>query len=536
MLNPVSGARDHDTLDIALAASDGIGKTVETVEYIADSGVGGALYKVVASGTGTPDGGSFINKTDGSGNQLELQPIEGKVFATQWGTVADGTTSSGTDNGPLINAAIAYARANLATANIVILPQGPLSIEEPIKWLQGVDVFGYGTHAGALGGTELICNYSAGTISTPPTDNYKDRYSPVFAFTPMFYNTELVTQQNYGNFRLNGNDKDVYGLYINEFFFSESIPIFVINCNKYPVTMLVGQQVSINHLTSNNCKQGLRFVGMDSLDMKLDTESNTITGSQLDFIQDANFSNKSGNVISTWHFEETATEFPTIFAKISGRNLHILTSSFGTSSTPSERFIETLGSEAYSFDGVNITTTPSVGTRILGISASASSSLGFQFNSGTTGTYVRSASGTTVTDNSGNVTNQVDSITKAQQLPRGTVIKGSTGADLMFFSSDSKINFFGNANRYLEQSGANFNIKNDAGSISLESTASMNIQGSLVDIDAAGGVNAGRFDDDTTAGNTRLLVYDVDNGTLERVSVGVADSGGSGFKLLRIIN
>lgn len=44
------------------------------------------------------------------------------------------------------------------------------------------------------------------------------------------------------------------------------------------------------------------------------------------------------------------------------------------------------------------------------------------------------------------------------------------------------------------------------------------------------------FDMDTTAGNTRFLIYDVDNGTLERVSVGVADSGGAGFKLLRIPN
>lgn len=43
-------------------------------------------------------------------------------------------------------------------------------------------------------------------------------------------------------------------------------------------------------------------------------------------------------------------------------------------------------------------------------------------------------------------------------------------------------------------------------------------------------------DDDATAGNTRLLIYDVDNATLERVSVGAADSGGAGYKVLRIAN
>lgn len=53
---------------------------------------------------------------------------------------------------------------------------------------------------------------------------------------------------------------------------------------------------------------------------------------------------------------------------------------------------------------------------------------------------------------------------------------------------------------------------------------------------SAGEVDAAQFDDDATAGNTRLLLYDVDNGQLERVSVGIADSGGVGFKLLRIAN
>jgi hypothetical protein len=45
-----------------------------------------------------------------------------------------------------------------------------------------------------------------------------------------------------------------------------------------------------------------------------------------------------------------------------------------------------------------------------------------------------------------------------------------------------------------------------------------------------------QIDNDVTAGNIRLLIYDVDNGKVERVSVGSADSGGAGFKVLRIPN
>lgn len=47
---------------------------------------------------------------------------------------------------------------------------------------------------------------------------------------------------------------------------------------------------------------------------------------------------------------------------------------------------------------------------------------------------------------------------------------------------------------------------------------------------------AARFDSSTTAGDTRFMLYDVDNGTIERVTVGIADSGGVGYKVLRIPN
>ncbi len=47
---------------------------------------------------------------------------------------------------------------------------------------------------------------------------------------------------------------------------------------------------------------------------------------------------------------------------------------------------------------------------------------------------------------------------------------------------------------------------------------------------------AAKFDQDSTAGNTRMFIWDVDNGTLERVTVGAADSGGVGYKVLRIPN
>ena len=45
-----------------------------------------------------------------------------------------------------------------------------------------------------------------------------------------------------------------------------------------------------------------------------------------------------------------------------------------------------------------------------------------------------------------------------------------------------------------------------------------------------------RMSPSVTAGETDIMVFDVDNATLERVTVGAADSGGAGFKVLRIPN
>lgn len=64
-------------------------------------------------------------------------------------------------------------------------------------------------------------------------------------------------------------------------------------------------------------------------------------------------------------------------------------------------------------------------------------------------------------------------------------------------------------------------------------------EGSLslkVMVAGAAATEALKVDSSVAAGETRLLLYDVDNATMERVTVGAADSGGAGFKVLRIPN
>lgn len=51
-----------------------------------------------------------------------------------------------------------------------------------------------------------------------------------------------------------------------------------------------------------------------------------------------------------------------------------------------------------------------------------------------------------------------------------------------------------------------------------------------------GGTLTAQYDTSNTPGHTRLAIYDVDNGQIERVVVGAPDSGGTGYKVLRIPN
>lgn len=53
---------------------------------------------------------------------------------------------------------------------------------------------------------------------------------------------------------------------------------------------------------------------------------------------------------------------------------------------------------------------------------------------------------------------------------------------------------------------------------------------------ATGGVERARLDASATADDTALLLYDVTAGSVKRVSRGAADSGGAGFRLLRVPN
>lgn len=99
--NGAKSLRSFNLVANMVAATDlNVGDLVITRGYLA-LGVGSALYRVVASGTGTADGGQFIN-LDTHQAQLLPGPV---VTASQYGAVGDGATD---DAVPLNNLLAAF--------------------------------------------------------------------------------------------------------------------------------------------------------------------------------------------------------------------------------------------------------------------------------------------------------------------------------------------------------------------------------------------------------------------------------------------
>lgn len=103
---------DGSTADAIQAAFDAgefaIGDAIQTVGYHPNSQFGGCVYRVVAGGTGTDDGGSYLDFT---GFQLEAV-TDRSPDVTQFGAVGDGAT----DDTAALAAAVAYAETNSMTA------------------------------------------------------------------------------------------------------------------------------------------------------------------------------------------------------------------------------------------------------------------------------------------------------------------------------------------------------------------------------------------------------------------------------------
>ena len=98
-----------------------VGDVLRTASYFDGSDLGGTTYRVVAAGTGTDDGGSFIDVDV----TRQLQAVFGEeIHVAQFGVVPDAVT----DNTTAMQAAIDRAISSQTTGTRLVLPSGVIGI------------------------------------------------------------------------------------------------------------------------------------------------------------------------------------------------------------------------------------------------------------------------------------------------------------------------------------------------------------------------------------------------------------------------
>ncbi len=327
------------------------GNVVDVDGYYSAGDGGGGQFYWDATSTETDNGGTIIKATSVATGRWK-RIYTGDVFTDWFGVDKTGVS----DTQPQIQSAIDLVRES--KKGRVISSSGLYSIESPIDLKQGVSWLGNSTISGVYGGTEIICNFSEDTVNNPPLDIYKDHYNTVLEFAPMLYNTQLLTQQQLKGIRFNGNNKNVYGVYINEIFYSQIEDIFVKNCNKHPFTQIYGQFCQHKNIAITNNKGAVRLISCTTtLIDGLDVEGTLYEGAWLQIVHNLN---KTGVHIRGLHYEELAGGTGITnsdFVLIGQRGVRITDDFITTTSGSQERYLNVLETgTSYTFDGVTYLT------------------------------------------------------------------------------------------------------------------------------------------------------------------------------------
>ena len=103
LANVTGGTKPYNSVAEAVAGQEPVGSVVSLTSYILDEGFGGGDFVVVPMATGTDDGGSFIDRTDGA--QLKALDWRGEVHLARFGL------TPGVDSTPFLQKAIDFCAA-----------------------------------------------------------------------------------------------------------------------------------------------------------------------------------------------------------------------------------------------------------------------------------------------------------------------------------------------------------------------------------------------------------------------------------------
>lgn len=495
-------SQQFDTVALAQAASLVVGELVETQGYHAAADGGHSQYRVVADGTGTEDGGEFINSNPSGSFQLQLLH-DGTLRARQFGAKFD---NSNDDSTAINNAYQALGGGNDAGKLILNANGGQCRCDSTLLFDKtGIQVSGegyvvinsyvaasnFGIDFGLLASSSMLSNHVLENIALVMQNDGADGIR-VRANFSQFRNVNTFIKNSASGWILQGGTSGFgTGPFYNEF----------LNCgaNGTPSTgtSQTGWKFSPDATSDNIVPNANTWHGgrVSACDTAWDIDGgtgNSMFGVTCEGTRNTVFSLNhptsqsfcNGNVFYTPYVEGLATSNPSVL--VTGTNC--------ASSGMIFPFLTSIGSGAI-FTDLNSGQGNFFYTQIGSAGGTRIETSDWQFISPAIGDYLRFVGpriGIEFEDSNGGVVVTQKNVSSVDADGRAVSFTDGT-TDLLEFGQTE------------------FTYRTATG-------------------------DRVQFDNTATAGQTALLLWDVDNATLERVTVGAADSGGTGYKVLRIPN
>ena len=441
------------------------------------------------------DGGTIFNGW--------VRQYDGVLNALWFGAIGDGVADDTDALQKAIFCATGWYGTNYnidnSVAKTIYIPRGTYRITDSLKITQMQYIVGDGNGSGGSKSTEILCDF---TSFAPPSDNYSNTYeghpSITLAKKPMLYNVKMANYIKIENIRFNANSKDVYGIHLNDMYYSKLDTISIINCNNSGLTLITAQFNEVRNISYINNGGSIRIVNCCTMDFdNLDIE-NTQSGTKNDLEIVHHSKWKGGINIRNIHIEELKDKSNIVPGSvwIIGQKGVRIEGLFGTFSVDTEngstqRYIEYIDPQEYTIDGYTFTTTIPHHCTLESVGS------GNMFVKQGKEAYSNKITGMRVDrDDGSNDKHQIDTTT----FDSGFEIQNQDRKKLLWFenSNEEIMHLFDNTNRKFLGEAGHFTMQNTYGRVKLKAGSVMsdiNLIADFVSIDKSDGKRVASFED-----------------------------------------
>ncbi len=459
-----------------------------------------------------------------------VRQYDGALNVLWFGAIGDGVA----DDTEAIQKAIFYTTGwngrdydlDNSVPKTLYMPRGTYRITDSLRITQMQYIIGDGYGSGHSKSTEILCDFKD---FTPPTDNYSNTYEGHPKITldkkPMLYNVKMANYIKIKGIRFNANFKDVYGIHLNDMYYSKLDTISIINCMNSGLTFITAQFNEIRNISYINNAGPIRIVDSCTVDFdNLDIENSQCgVKNDLEIVHHSKW--KGGINIRNIHIEELNGKSNIVAGSVwligqKGVRIEGLFGLFSvnTENGSTERYIHYTDPQEYIIDGYTFTTSiphhcilESVGSGHMYVKqdkqAYSNKIIGYRVER----------------EEDSNDRHQIDTTT----FDSGFEIQNRDRKKILWFENNNKqvVHLFDNANRKFYPEAGHFVMENTYGRVKLKAGSVMsdiNLIADFTSMDTIDGTRIASFELEkvkihnlpTTDPNIKDQLWN-DNGTLK---------------------